>query len=35
MPLIQVNIMEGRPPEKVKQLIENITRYGFGNIRCS
>ena len=25
MPLIQVNIMEGRPPEKVKQLIENIT----------
>ena len=25
MPLIQVNIMEGRPPEKIKQLIENIT----------
>jgi 4-oxalocrotonate tautomerase len=25
MPLIQVNIMEGRPPEKIKALIENIT----------
>ena len=25
MPLIQVNILEGRPPEKVKELIENIT----------
>ncbi len=25
MPLIQVNMLEGRPPEKVKELIENIT----------
>lgn len=25
MPLIQINIMEGRPPEKVKALIENVT----------
>jgi 4-oxalocrotonate tautomerase len=25
MPLIQVNIMEGRPPEKIKALIENLT----------
>lgn len=25
MPLIQINIMEGRPPEKIKALIENIT----------
>ncbi|WP_308162198.1 4-oxalocrotonate tautomerase [Bacillus sp. ISL-18] len=25
MPLIQVNIMEGRQPEKIKALIENIT----------
>ena len=25
MPLIQVNIMEGRPPEKIKALIENMT----------
>ncbi len=25
MPLIQVNIMEGRPSEKIKALIENIT----------
>jgi 4-oxalocrotonate tautomerase len=25
MPLIQVNIMEGRPPQKIKALIENIT----------
>lgn len=25
MPLIHVNIMEGRPPEKIKALIENIT----------
>lgn len=25
MPIIQVNIMEGRSPEKIKALIENIT----------
>ena len=25
MPLIQVHIMEGRPKEKVKQVIENLT----------
>jgi 4-oxalocrotonate tautomerase len=25
MPLIQVNIMEGRPPEKIKELISNVT----------
>lgn len=25
MPLIQVQIMEGRPPEKVKELIVNLT----------
>ncbi|AGK53623.1 4-oxalocrotonate tautomerase [Bacillus sp. 1NLA3E] len=25
MPIIQINIMEGRPPEKIKALIENIT----------
>jgi 4-oxalocrotonate tautomerase len=25
MPLIQVNMLEGRPPEKVKELIENLT----------
>ena len=25
MPLIQINIMEGRPPEKIKALIENVT----------
>lgn len=25
MPLVQINIMEGRPPEKVKALIENVT----------
>ncbi len=25
MPLIQVSIMEGRPPEKIEALIENIT----------
>ncbi|MDQ1003512.1 4-oxalocrotonate tautomerase [Neobacillus niacini] len=25
MPIIQVNILEGRPPEKIKALIENIT----------
>ena len=25
MPLIQVNMLEGRPPEKVKELIKNIT----------
>jgi 4-oxalocrotonate tautomerase len=25
MPLIQVTIMEGRPKEKVKQVIENLT----------
>lgn len=25
MPLIQVSIMEGRPPEKVKELIVNLT----------
>jgi 4-oxalocrotonate tautomerase len=25
MPLIQVHIMEGSPPEKIKALIENIT----------
>lgn len=25
MPLIQVNILEGRPPEKITELITNIT----------
>ena len=25
MPLIQISIMEGRPPEKVKELIANVT----------
>jgi 4-oxalocrotonate tautomerase len=25
MPLIQVNIIEGRPPEKIRALIENLT----------
>ncbi len=25
MPFIQVSIMEGRPPEKIKALIENVT----------
>ncbi len=25
MPFIQVNLIEGRPPEKIKALIENIT----------
>lgn len=25
MPLIQVTIIEGRPPEKIKELISNIT----------
>ncbi|MEZ0119543.1 4-oxalocrotonate tautomerase [Heyndrickxia faecalis] len=25
MPIIQVNLMEGRPPEKIKALIENLT----------
>ncbi|MEH7254519.1 4-oxalocrotonate tautomerase [Neobacillus niacini] len=25
MPIIQVNLIEGRPPEKIKALIENIT----------
>ncbi|MGE8081883.1 4-oxalocrotonate tautomerase [Peribacillus loiseleuriae] len=25
MPIIQVNMIEGRPPEKVRALIENIT----------
>jgi 4-oxalocrotonate tautomerase len=25
MPLIQVNILEGRPPEKITELISNIT----------
>ncbi|WP_338469324.1 4-oxalocrotonate tautomerase [Niallia sp. XMNu-256] len=25
MPLIQINIMEGRPPEKVTELIANVT----------
>ncbi|WHY85804.1 4-oxalocrotonate tautomerase [Neobacillus novalis] len=25
MPFIQINLIEGRPPEKIKALIENIT----------
>jgi 4-oxalocrotonate tautomerase len=25
MPFVQVSIMEGRPPEKIKALIENVT----------
>nr|WP_295970761.1 4-oxalocrotonate tautomerase [uncultured Bacillus sp.] len=25
MPLIQINLLEGRPPEKIKALIENVT----------
>lgn len=25
MPLVQINILEGRPPEKIKALIENVT----------
>lgn len=25
MPIIHVNVIEGRPPEKIKQLINNIT----------
>lgn len=25
MPIIQVSLIEGRPPEKIKALIENIT----------
>ena len=25
MPLIQISIMEGRPAEKVKELIQNVT----------
>ena len=25
MPLIQINIMEGRPPEKITELISNVT----------
>ena len=25
MPIIQVNIMEGRPPEKITELIRNVT----------
>ncbi|WP_326161085.1 4-oxalocrotonate tautomerase [Neobacillus niacini] len=25
LPIIQVNLIEGRPPEKIKALIENIT----------
>ena len=25
MPLIQINLLEGRPPEKITELIRNIT----------
>ena len=25
MPLIQINMMEGRPPEKIEALIKNVT----------
>ncbi|WP_338452224.1 4-oxalocrotonate tautomerase [Niallia oryzisoli] len=25
MPFIQINIMEGRPPEKITELISNVT----------
>ena len=35
MPLIQVNMLEGRPPEKVKELIENITDTVSETLGCS
>jgi 4-oxalocrotonate tautomerase len=25
LPIVQINLIEGRPPEKIKALIENIT----------
>lgn len=25
MPLVNIQILEGRPPEKIKQLIQNVT----------